>query len=540
MLEMNAFTNSKVLAGHNGINSNVYNATLIDAPDGYKWCKKGDFIVTTGYPFSVDRPGEPGLMQLLEKLTNKECAGIGIKLGRYINSVPEEVISYANKNNLPIITLPNELSWSDVIVPVIAEINKQHKYELEMTHKVYEYFHNHLKLKGNLQDLAHLLHSVVELPVTIYIKNSNKIINTHDVRFPIKEIENIIASLCFGENQTIQKLNWNNIDFTVRWIFNSNRLTAGVFLWGSDFKLNTWNKAALEQTAVITALEIERLKAISTTYQHFRNEFLGKLLNENELDTEVIFRTAKEVNWDLEDEYKIVLLDCILDTPSESTNLPVWQKKLDILEDFENELKWLLPRTLIGLDLQNRFILLVPHNDNDDKFIGNLKKLIKKVNLNSVYGGVGGFNNIDELSSSYKEAILASEVAYTKMSSFKSVNKENLLYIQDFHKLDVERILFSEDPKTESKTIAKKYLQKVLDYDIKKNSELITTLKSFINNNANYDDTADELFIHKNTVRYRINKIYELTSLNPSKMTDLLLLQIAITTIDILCPQDNP
>src|SRR5699024_2037324 len=208
MLEMNAFTNSKVLAGHNGINSNVYNATLIDAPDGYKWCKKGDFIVTTGYPFSVDRPGEPGLMQLLEKLTNKECAGIGIKLGRYINSVPEEVISYANKNNLPIITLPNELSWSDVIVPVIAEINKQHKYELEMTHKVYEYFHNHLKLKGNLQDLAHLLHSVVELPVTIYIKNSNKIINTHDVGFPIKEIENIIASLCFGENQTIQKLNW--------------------------------------------------------------------------------------------------------------------------------------------------------------------------------------------------------------------------------------------------------------------------------------------------------------------------------------------
>lgn len=539
MLEMNAFINSKVLAGHDGINNNVYNATLIDAPDGYKWCKKGDFIVTTGYPFSGNRVGDLGLMQLLEKLVIMECAGIGIKLGRYINSVPDEVISYANKNNLPIITLPNELSWSDVIVPVISEINKQHKYELEMTHKVYEHFHNHLKMKGDLQDLAHLLHSIVGLPVTIYIRNSNEIINTHDAGFPKNEIENIISSLYFGENQTIQNFNWNNKEFTARWIFNSNRLTAGVFLWGSNLKLNTWNKAALEQTAVITALEIERLRAISTTYQHFRNDFLGKLLNENKLDREVIFRTAKEVNWDLEDKYIVVLLDSNLSKSSENTNLPVWQKKLSILEDFEKELKWLLPRTLVGLDLQNRFILLVPNNDNDDKFIGNLKKLVKKVNLASVYGGVGGLNNIDDLSSSYKEAILASEVAYTKMSGFKSVKKENLLYIQDFHKLDVERILFSEDPKTESKNIAKKYLQKVLDYDIKKNSELITTLKSFINNNASYEDTADELFIHKNTVRYRINKIYELTTLNPSKMTDLLLLQIAITTIDVLCPHNN-
>jgi len=539
MLKMNAFINSKILAGQNGINNDVYNVTLIDAPDGYKWCKKGDFIVTTGYPFTGNKVGELGLMQLLENLVIKKCAGIGIKLGRYITSVPDEVISYANKNNFPIITLSNELSWSDVIVPVISEINKEHKYELEMTHKVYEHFHNHLKMKGDLQELAQLLNSIIELPVTIYIRNSNEKFNTHDAGFNKKEIENIIASLYSTGNQAIQKFNWKNKEFTVRWIFNSNRLTAGVFLWGSNLKLNTWNKAALEQTAVITALEIEKFKAISTTYQHFRNEFLGKLLNESKLDIEVIFRTAKEVNWDLEDKYKIVLLDSNLGKVSENTNLPGWQRKLDILEDFEKELKWLLPHTLIGLDLQNRFILLVPNNDNDDKLLVNLKKLVKKVNLVPVYGGIGGFNNIDDLSSSYKEAILASEVAYTKMSGFKNGNEESILYIQDFHKLDVERILFSQDPKSQSKIIAKKYLQKVIDYDIKKNSELIATLKSFINNNGNHDDTADELFIHKNTVRYRLNKIYKLTTLNPSKLTDLLLLQIAITTIDVLYPHNN-
>src|SRR5690625_464041 len=131
LFKLEPFHQTNILAGERGLDRKVLNATFFDAPDGYKWCKKGDFIVTTGYPFTRAEKWQKGLLHLITKLVEKNCSGLAIKLGRYIPELPIEVVNYANENRFPIINLPNNLSWTDVIVPIITYINKQQEYELE-------------------------------------------------------------------------------------------------------------------------------------------------------------------------------------------------------------------------------------------------------------------------------------------------------------------------------------------------------------------------------------------------------------------------
>ena len=54
----------------------------------------------------------------------------------------------------------------------------------------------------------------------------------------------------------------------------------------------------------------------------------------------------------------------------------------------------------------------------------------------------------------------------------------------------------------------------LLSYDIQNNSSYIDTLYQYYIHNKNLAKSAQSLFIHKNTVSYRINKVREIFSFN--------------------------
>lgn len=60
------------------------------------------------------------------------------------------------------------------------------------------------------------------------------------------------------------------------------------------------------------------------------------------------------------------------------------------------------------------------------------------------------------------------------------------------------------------------------------NGVLQNTLQTWFKNNVHNGDTANELFIHRNTLEYRLNKIAKLTGLNLAKFDDRLLLYIGL------------
>ena len=56
-----------------------------------------------------------------------------------------------------------------------------------------------------------------------------------------------------------------------------------------------------------------------------------------------------------------------------------------------------------------------------------------------------------------------------------------------------------------------KMLGKLIDYDKSGNTELTKTLNTYLECSGNGTETAEKLFIHRNTLHYRIEKIEQIT-----------------------------
>ncbi len=58
---------------------------------------------------------------------------------------------------------------------------------------------------------------------------------------------------------------------------------------------------------------------------------------------------------------------------------------------------------------------------------------------------------------------------------------------------------------------------------------LVETLSAYFDNGSSIEPTARALFVHPNTVRYRLGQVADLTGLTPSRPRDALTLQLALT-----------
>lgn len=76
-------------------------------------------------------------------------------------------------------------------------------------------------------------------------------------------------------------------------------------------------------------------------------------------------------------------------------------------------------------------------------------------------------------------------------------------------------------------------LGNLLAYDLENQSELVNTLEVWINNRLNIAQAARELFIHRNTMLYRISNIEDLLQVDLEEPTELLSIQLALSLLGI-------
>ncbi len=106
-------------------------------------------------------------------------------------------------------------------------------------------------------------------------------------------------------------------------------------------------------------------------------------------------------------------------------------------------------------------------------------------------------------------------------------------FSQQFSKLGIASLIFSQDSEM-LKSFCYKTLGKLMDYDKSNHCELLSTLRQLLDNSMNWKLTADRLFIHINTLYYRVNKIEKLLNLDLSRMETRVNLYMAIKIWDTL------
>ena len=157
----------------------------------------------------------------------------------------------------------------------------------------------------------------------------------------------------------------------------------------------------------------------------------------------------------------------------------------------------------------------------DGKEIYNIAKQVEEalegeLNLKVVIGIGTVVGHIRELARAYKEAQVAIEVGKVFDTEKSIINYENL---------GIGRLIYQLPT-----TLCEMFLQEVF----KKNpidsldQETLFTINKFFENNLNVSETARKLFVHRNTLVYRLEKIKKLTGLDLREFDDAITFKVAL------------
>ena len=142
--------------------------------------------------------------------------------------------------------------------------------------------------------------------------------------------------------------------------------------------------------------------------------------------------------------------------------------------------------------------------------------------------GVGRFKEDPAtLSEAYSEAEVALEIGHrihgpSSVSAFERTGTYKLLF----------RVLQEEPEELES--FYAETLAPVVSYDSRYGTELISTLTTYLGNDASTARTASDLFAHRHTIRYRLDRVKELTRLDVDKSEDRERLTLGIKAMQLL------
>ena len=92
---------------------------------------------------------------------------LGIKLRRFIDALSDEALACAEEADFPIIELPFELAWADIITPVLDEVLDRQAEVLQRSIGVHTQFIHTVLRGGGMPDIAATLSEQIRAPVAI-------------------------------------------------------------------------------------------------------------------------------------------------------------------------------------------------------------------------------------------------------------------------------------------------------------------------------------------------------------------------------------
>ncbi|MFD5711111.1 PucR family transcriptional regulator [Streptomyces pharetrae] len=127
-------------------------------------------------------------------------------------------------------------------------------------------------------------------------------------------------------------------------------------------------------------------------------------------------------------------------------------------------------------------------------------------------------NTPDGIPARYHEALRALEVRRRSRSRYGTTF---------FDDLGLYRILGPGNEYQELERFVREWLGRLVDYDGRHRTVLVETLSRYFDCGGNYTETAESLAIHRSTLRYRLQRIREISGHDLTNVEDRLNLQVA-------------
>src|SRR5258706_3408440 len=155
---------ARVLAGASGLDRVVSRLNVMEVPDILPWVKPHELLLTAGYPLRDD---PNALVALIGELDDRGLAALAIKLHRYLDEVPAELLAEADRRGFPIIEFPQGVGFDDVLNEVIGSLLNQQAALAARSEEVHRALVSVVLDGGGLDDISPELAAILGGPVLV-------------------------------------------------------------------------------------------------------------------------------------------------------------------------------------------------------------------------------------------------------------------------------------------------------------------------------------------------------------------------------------
>lgn len=545
LIEDQAFQDIEVLSGHDGLDNYVKTVNVMEVPDVINWVSDGELILTTAYSIREDIEM---LNELIPRLKAKNVAGMAIKIKRYVEEIPASVIETSNAHGFPLLNLPIDVAFGDLMAKVLTKIlNRQTDLLIEMDN-----FNNNVKdimlRGGDLHEITKMIAELAKRPLAITEDIFNDYVVVADKSLK-KQLEQIVSqAITEGQRErraklteTVQVKDMIDGREVSRWIipiFSSETFYGQVFVWDPEDTITRRILAMVENATSLIALNSSRKLSVYENENKHKIEFIEDLLSENENEKQRAIEKAAYFGFNHGNTYSVVIVktnELNLDvkmTPNNSRILKQLEAKLITVVRRINRLY--KGQILHALKTDRLIFLLgfdynTPKNDirqQLDEFAEKILQLLKQEGLlQRITIGIGRpYSNYRELSSSYREA----------SRSLQKLELSTAQSIAHFEDLGIYRILSHELIQPDIIQFAQEMLGPLKLYDRDRDYDLVGTLKCYLECGRNVKRVSEVMFTHYNTVIYRLQRIREIAGIDLDDADTMLNMHIAIKILEVL------
>ncbi|MDN3128672.1 PucR family transcriptional regulator ligand-binding domain-containing protein [Enterococcus faecalis] len=530
VLALPRFSDLQLLSSHSNLTQPLESVEITETPDVADFIPKNVMILTTAMIYKDD---QEKLKPFIDSLKQAECTALGIKVGRFLDEISPEIVAYASAVDLPLIKIPSTQPLGGLLHEIVGYLRDSKTEQMSVAFDIQKRFSTLLMQDVDatrfIAEFAKILNAPIILlsPWQQVIAHSNYFYgNQKSAEFFIEQLSKDHFQQLAQEKKIfrLQDERQENIQVAGFPIRVNDYFPYYLLVLSPEQIPYPISEFAIDQAILVLTFMLFKNQKIAESFEHLKTDFLDRLLDTHQ---EAL---SKHQNWlELWKNYRLINSDYYqlaivysVTKPENETHIRYQQAEGQLIFQWlKEQLPEILPDVaLFKLKNQNKSILIFQSKKNDHLMIlQNLAERLQQALPITIRFALGNaYENLEDLPNSYIEASSTLEA---------SLHAQKPATVQLFHPKGLAGLF--EKIGTEDVEYFCQQQLKELAYPTEPTlQELRKTLKVFLDFNCEITKTANALYLHRNTIKYRMNQCEKLLGTSIQEPETSLLLRVAL------------
>ena len=511
-LTLPSMESADVIAGEAGLDNELTGAMVLEAADVENWGKRGQLIISSFY--ALEHLSQASIANLFRKMSAIGISAIAFKPERLMAAAPQQIIDLCNDFDLPLINLSPQVKYEAILMDVLGHILDSN---LTLLNRFFD-VHQHLmaltlkqpSISYILATLKNSLHSEITYLDTMRDRRIGT--DAHLTEFSGYSLKRRDPSPyqthAYYDARLLYENGTEGLALAVR-IPSSDGVDYYVLIHSSNHQLTPLDTMTVENIVSLLQMEILKQNAIKQKLYFQNNGTVHDLLLDRFGSHERIDGALAELGIDKYPLYQVLLI---------RTNV------VDVADtDRHDELQQAVRRRIRSMYPGTAYYL----NGDRIVFLRNFRSDLSGIDLDAVQAMLNELHASSTLPPFTHLGVLSSAADRYGISRINAdVVKVYRLFDKDTAR---DRCFRFEDLGVYKLLLNARDLSQLEDYIdpraaklVRENPDLFRTIARLCRNGLNYQTTADELYVHPKTVRYRVDRARELTGIDVRNPDDFL------------------